>query len=147
MNLNVLLNKLKANGYKTTEQRKVILQILVSNNQNLISVENILSKSKEMNPKTNMSTVYRNLEILEKLDLLYKVMTENGITLYKLACCNKHHHHLICKGCGKTEVIDFCPLNSLMKLSKEKNFNLTEHKLELYGYCKDCEFNNSKKDS
>ncbi|MBF8984244.1 transcriptional repressor [Lutibacter sp. B2] len=141
MNLNVLLNKLKANGYKTTEQRKVILQVLVSNDQNLISVETILSKSKEMNPKTNMSTVYRNLEILEKLDLLYKVIAENGMTLYKLACSDKHHHHLICKGCGKTEVIDFCPLKSLIQLSKEKNFNLTEHKLELYGYCKDCEYN------
>lgn len=142
MSLNDLLDILKCNGYKITEQRKTILQVLASNTNNLISVENILSKSKEIYNKTNMSTVYRNLEVLEKLNLVYKVITENGTTLYKLICSDKHHHHIICKKCGKTEVIDFCPINTFKKLSKDRNFNLTDHKLELYGYCMDCE--NSK---
>ncbi|WP_432404076.1 Fur family transcriptional regulator [Wukongibacter sp. M2B1] len=139
MKLNYLLDKLKSNGYKITEQRKTILQVLTSNNKNLISVENLLDKSKEIYPKTNMSTVYRNLEILEKLSLVYKVVTENGITLYKLVCSNEHHHHIICKKCGRTEAIEFCPINTLEKISKDKNFDLTDHKLELYGYCIDCQ--------
>ncbi len=138
MSFNNLLNILKSNGYKITEQRKSILKVLSDNNDKLISVETILDKSKELYDKTNMSTIYRNLEILEKLNLIYKVVSENGCTLYKLICSNEHHHHIICKDCGKTEVIEFCPISTLKKLSKDKNFNLTDHKIELYGYCNDC---------
>lgn len=139
MRLNDLLDKLKSNGYRVTEQRKAILQVLALNMNNLISVERLFNKSKVICNRTNMSTVYRNLEILEKLNLIYKVMTEDGIALYKLLCSVDHHHHIICKKCGKTEAIDFCPINTFRKLSKDKNFNLTDHRLELYGYCMDCE--------
>lgn len=140
MKLTDIIDKLKSNGYKVTEQRKAILQVLSSNQNNLISVEKLFNKSKEIYHKTNMSTVYRNLEILEKLSLVYKFTTEDGLALYKLVCANEHHHHhIICKGCGKTEIIDFCPMNTFRKLSKDKNFSLTDHKLELYGYCIDCQ--------
>ncbi len=138
MNLDNLLDKLKMNGYKITVQRKAILRALAENHNNLITVENLFEKSKEIYPKTNMSTVYRNLEILEKLKLVYKVLTENGMALYKLVCSDKHHHHIICKKCGKTEVIDFCPIDNLKQIIKNKKFILTDHKLELYGYCLDC---------
>lgn len=140
MKLDNLLNILKIDGYRITEQRKAILEVLVLNNNNLISVEDIHDKSKKIYPKTNMSTVYRNLEILKELNVIYAVFAENGTTLYKLICSSEHHHHhIICKNCGKTEVINFCPLDTFKKLSKDKNFNLTDHKIELYGYCIDCQ--------
>ena len=70
MKLNDLLDMLKSNGYRITEQRKAIAQVLASNHDNLISVENLFNKSKEFYSKTNMSTAYRNLEILENLNLV-----------------------------------------------------------------------------
>jgi len=139
MKLNNLIDRIKSNGYKITEQRKAILQVLASNVNTLISAENLFNNSKEICYKTNMSTVYRNLEILEELNLIYKVITEDCIALYKLICPDiEHHHHIICKKCGKTEAIEYCPINTLEELSKNKNFLLTDHKLELYGYCIDC---------
>lgn len=147
MNLNDLLGILESNDYKITEQRKAILQVLAINNENLISVESLIQKSKELYQKTNSSTVYRNLEVLENLNLVHKVIPENGITLYKLLCHDEHHHHIICKQCGKTDVIDFCPMNAFRKLSKDKNFDLTDHKLELYGYCSKCQNTKDKKDT
>lgn len=144
---NDLLDKLKSNGFKITEQRKAILQALVSNNNNLISVEKLLSESKKNYHKTNMTTIYRNLEILEKLCLVHKIINEDGTALYKLVCSVKqHHHHLICKKCGKTEAIDYCPIKDLEQILNDKNFNLTNHKLELYGYCKNCRNSENKED-
>lgn len=134
-----LLNILKSEGYKITSQRKAIIEALVSYRDNLINVECLFSKAKELYPKTNMSTIYRNLEILEDLNLLYKVIGDDGTAMYKLTCSNEeHHHHIICKICGKTETIDFCPIDVFTKISNEKHFNLTGHKLELYGQCYDC---------
>lgn len=138
LELKDLLEKLKKNGYKITEQRKAILCTLVHNKNTLMSVEQLLSHAQKINYNTNMSTVYRNLEILEKLDLLYKITMDTGITFYKLICSYEHHHHIICKKCGKTEKINYCPINKFEEISEEKKFRLTEHKLELYGYCHDC---------
>lgn len=138
MDLETLINELKINGYKVTEQRKAILEVLVLNNNNMISVENIITKSRKIHHKINTSTVYRNLEILEDLDLLSITSRDNGTSLYKLISSPGHHHHMICKNCGKTECVDFCPLNIFEEISKQKNFNLTDHKIELYGYCNKC---------
>ncbi|MCG8485487.1 MAG: transcriptional repressor [Clostridia bacterium] len=139
MKLTDLIEVIQSNGYKVTEQRKAILQVLDFNQKTLLSVESLFYKAQEICQKTNMSTVYRNLEILETLNLIYKIVTDNGVTLYKLICFDEHHHHIICKGCGKTEAIEFCPLNIFIKISKDKNYILTDHKLELYGYCCDCQ--------
>ncbi len=139
MNYEDILKVLRKSEYKITPQRKSIIQVLIENNTSLISIETLFMRTKELYGKTNISTIYRNLEILENLNLIYKVIDE-GTSLYKLNCShNGHHHHLICKNCGKTETIDFCPMETLQQLSKEKEFNLEDHKLELYGTCKKCQ--------
>ena len=138
INLTNLINELKINGYKVTKQRKVILEVLISNKDSMLSVEDLTNESKEIYDKINTSTVYRNLERLEELEFLCIASGDDGSSLYKLISSSKHHHHMICKTCGKTESIYFCPLNIFEEISKEKNFHLTDHKIELYGYCSDC---------
>lgn len=130
--------KLKQNGYKLTPQRKAILNVLIKFKCNLISVEKILKEVNTFYDKMNLSTIYRNLEILEKINLVHRIVNNDGLSLYKLNVLDKHHHHLICKKCGKTDTLNFCPIDYFEKESEKKSFKITEHKLELYGYCKDC---------
>lgn len=144
MNLQILNDILKSNGYKMTSQREAILKIFIKNKGNFITAEKLFTEVKELHSKTNLSTIYRNLDVLEKLNIVHKTPAENGNFLYLLICKNSHHHHIICKGCGKSEVLDYCPLNDIKTSLKNKNFTLTEHKLELYGYCHDCEKNTKK---
>lgn len=140
MNYNDIIMLLKSNGYKITSQRKSIINALVLNNSNLVTADLLLTKTKDTNDKINITTIYRNLEILEKLNLLYKLNGDDGVSIYKLNCESQtHHHHIICQKCGRTEAIDFCPLDSLKELSNEKHFVLTDHKLELYGHCDKCQ--------
>ena len=139
MNLEHLFNGLTAHHYKLTKQRKAILEVLDKYANTVLTAEQLTELTQKIYSETNLSTVYRNLEILEDLGYVYKLMDEDGVFMYKLVCPMKsHHHHLICLKCGKTEAIDFCPLNDLGRILEEKNFSLTDHKLEVYGYCKDC---------
>lgn len=138
MTLDEIIEILKKNNYKITAQRKAILKVLSDHHHGLMSVDAIYSKSKKIYSKTNMSTIYRNLEILEELNLVYKILNENNAMSYKIICSHEHHHHIICWECGKTETIDFCPLDTLKTLAEEKRFQLTGHKIELYGYCEKC---------
>jgi Fe2+ or Zn2+ uptake regulation protein len=138
MELELLIELYKKHNYKITEQRKAILTVMLNHDDKLSTVDTIYNEAKALYPKTNMSTVYRNLEILESLKLLHKTVGNNGAMLYKLICCHHHHHHLICSNCGKTEVIDYCPMEAFKSIASEKGYELTDHKLELIGLCNKC---------
>lgn len=129
---------LKEKGYKLTKQRKSIIEVLIENTGKLLSVEDIYAKCKLKYPMTNLSTVYRNMEIFELINLVHKTSIDGSSASYEITCNELHHHHLICKNCGKTETIDYCPLNEITSKINDNGFVVTDHKLEIYGYCSAC---------
>jgi len=130
--------KLKKNNYKITQQRGAIIEALLENRGQFVTAEEIYKKTRGRHKKTDFSTVYRNLEILESLGIIHKTSIKDGVAIYELICDHSHHHHIICKGCGKTEIINMCPLEQFKKNVRDKEFTLTDHRFELYGYCRDC---------
>jgi Fe2+ or Zn2+ uptake regulation protein len=141
MNLDELFKTIKESGLRMTSQRLLILQALVDSADTLVSAESLLKKCIEKMPATNMTTVYRNLEALEKLKLLHKTTDAKGTALYKLICSNSHHHHIQCMGCGKILTFDFCPIAEFQQIAEGKRFRLTDHHIELFGYCESCQKN------
>ena len=133
----------KKSGLKLTVQRKAIIEVLINFNGHVLTAEQIY-KTKEKHPTTNFSTIYRNLEILESSNIIHKITMKGEAAKYQLVNDDKHYHHFICKDCGKSEIIDFCPLRSLSTELKRKNFVLTDHCFELYGYCNNCKDNKSE---
>lgn len=129
---------LKEKGYKLTKQRKSIIEVLIENTGKFLSVEDIYLKSKNKYPQTNLSTVYRNMEVLEAIDIVHKTSINGSSSSYEITCSDHHHHHIICKNCGKTEAINFCPIKELSSKVNSNGFTVTDHKLELYGYCHSC---------
>lgn len=133
-------NKVKSPEYKVTQPRLAFADVLVQNQDVMLSAESLYEKTKAIFPKTNLSTIYRNLESLERLNMIYKVTTDDGLNLYKLKCAsNEHHHHIICTKCGKVLDIHFCPFDTFSELAGKAGFTITEHRLELYGLCENCQ--------
>lgn len=131
--------KLKEQGYKMTPQRKAMMEVFAAHHHQLLSAEEIYIMSKAIYPNTNFSTIYRNLEIFENVGLIHKTNIHQQTYSYELAHHDIHHHHIICKSCGKTKCIDFCPLEEVKNKCNLDAFTLTDHKFEIYGYCKDCQ--------
>jgi Fe2+ or Zn2+ uptake regulation protein len=129
---------LRDNGYKVTNQRKAIIEVLLENRDHFLSAQDIYIKSREKYPDTNFSTVYRNLDILESTGILHNTKINGDVCMYEIVCSDTHHHHIICTRCGKTETIDFCPFEEINRRLEGDSFTLTGHKFELYGYCRDC---------
>lgn len=134
----IIEGKLIAKGYKLTRQRIVLLEVLLESTGQFLSAQDIFLKVKEKYPKMNFSTIYRNLELLENIDIIHKTNLANDVSFYELISQENHHHHIICKRCGKTEIIDFCPLKEIQSKINNQSFSLTDHKFELYGYCNKC---------
>ena len=86
------------------------------------------------------ATLYRNAESLTAEGLLVKVNLGGKNFSYELAG-RTHHHHLICKRCGKISdvTISVRPGLDLQALKSAKNFAaVTGHSLEFFGFCKKC---------
>ena len=142
MLLKELNHRLKEKGCRMTPQREIIIGLLNDHQHELVSVDTLLKEAKKNNPAINATTIYRNLELFDDLSLIYTQNGKDGSKLYKLVCHTAHHHHIICKSCGKMLPIDYCPVApQLVALVEEKGFTLEDHHLELYGLCKECQSN------
>ncbi|HHU31093.1 MAG TPA: transcriptional repressor [Clostridia bacterium] len=133
-----IVNTLKGRGEKITPARKGILEVLASTDQ-LLNVAEIYEALRTNGVFVNYSTVYRTLDYLSKNNLIEKLVV-TGENKYKLLKHREHIHHLICKKCHSTQPFDYCPYDDLKDIIKAKtNFLPLEHRLEIYGYCEECQ--------
>lgn len=95
MQLNDLL---KNKNLRITKQRKLILDYIDKKNEPVSGQAIYDDLKKEM--AIDLSTVYRNLNILEENDLLLKTSDLDGISYYQI---NKddHKHFITCSRCHK----------------------------------------------
>lgn len=135
MNLNKILEALKEKGYKSTEQRKAIIQSII-NQKRYVSAKDILNQVQVEYPSVSFDTIYRNLSLLTDLNMLEETQ-QNGESKYKISCVDDHHHHLICTNCGEISILSQCPMDLLQLITGD--FKITEHKFEIYGLCIKCQ--------
>ncbi|ADL06858.1 Fur family transcriptional regulator [Thermosediminibacter oceani] len=132
-----LENLLKQKGLKITDQRKAIVKVLKECGC-MLSAREIFDKVKKIIPGVNFSTIYRNLDLMSQKGILCGLMVDTGVSLYGLRSEEGHHHHFVCKGCGRSLAIDYCPMGLLEKELAKKGFSHTEHQFVVYGFCGSC---------
>ena len=116
---------LKEKGFKMTRQRLVVLEVLAENPEQHLTAEEIYERVKVENPDIGLATVYRTV-----------IRYEIGSIEEK-----EHHryHHLICMRCGKVSAFQDDMLEALESGVREAlGFQVIDHEVKLYGYCKDC---------
>jgi len=133
-------NILKSEGLKNTKHRREIIGIIGKSKQP-ISAEQIYFELKKDNNSINLSTVYRILNVLTIKKIIIKSDYDDKF-LYEINE-NKHSHHFICSECKMMFKIDNCPLENYEKTIRENlGFDVTGHKLEIYGLCRNCKLKN-----
>lgn len=133
---------LREKGYKITPQRRAVITALLES-EKFPTAQQVLEFVKKTNPDMSLDTVYRNLALLIELNVVYEINTQssagNVFEILDLEQQKQHHHHLVCLICGKTECIDFCPINQSYITEVEKHgFEVTGHMFEFYGKCQKC---------
>ena len=85
---------------RSTWQRSAIVDLL-ERSQVFLSAQQIHAELEEEGTKVGLATVYRNLQSLAEEDLVDTVRSDDGEALYRLCTNEGHHHHLVCRSCGK----------------------------------------------
>jgi Fur family ferric uptake transcriptional regulator len=130
----------KQRGLKYTEQREIVLEVLLNAKEHL-TAEEVYNEVKNTNPDSNIgiATVYRSLSFLEEVHLITSISFGTDGKKYE-SNTKKHHDHLICTSCGKIiEFMDEEIEKKQNKIAKENGFKITSHVMQLLGNCSDCQ--------
>ncbi len=86
-----------------------------------------------------LTTIYRALDSLLKMNLLQAVDIGDGERRYEIIEPGQHHHHLICTNCLESVHLDQCFLETFAsKVEQRHGFVVRSHVLEIFGICSKC---------
>ena len=123
---------------RSTWQRSAIVDLL-ERSQVFLSAQQIHAELEEEGTKVGLATVYRNLQSLAEEDLVDTVRSDDGEALYRLCTNEGHHHHLVCRSCGKAvEIAGSLFENWVHDIAAANGFAKVEHVAEFFGLCNDC---------
>jgi len=124
-------------GMRVTSQRALIMEIIRQGKGHL-DADEIYRRARERVPRLSLSTVYRTLQMLKKLDLVEELHFDEEHHHYEVKP-SAEHHHLICLSCGR--VIEFhYPLSRYIKgnVPEAKGFDIVATEVRMRGYCSKC---------
>lgn len=135
-----VLSILKDRNVKLTSDRRRIISILEKTRLPLTPNDIYLRLIGDSH-NTNLTTVYRNLELLEGLGLVKRLGFNKNSFYYELLSDRTHHHHAICQSCGKVEDLENISEKFVQELEKSTKFKIEDHNLEFFGLCQECQKN------
>jgi Fur family ferric uptake transcriptional regulator len=122
---------------RNTRQRRAVAAIL-QDLDGFASAQEIHDLLRHRGESVGLSTVYRNLQALVDAAEVDALRNDDGETLYR-QCSTGHHHHLVCRACGRTVEVEGPTVERWADaIAAENGFADVAHTLEIFGTCGDC---------
>jgi Fur family ferric uptake transcriptional regulator len=126
-----------ASPLRRTRQRAAVDEIL-SHLEEFRTAQQIHDVLRRQGDSVGLTTVYRTLQAMVDSGELDVLRTNEGETAYR-RCSNGHHHHLVCRRCGRTvEVSGPAVERWASAVAAEHGFREVSHDLEIFGTCSSC---------
>jgi Fur family ferric uptake transcriptional regulator len=122
---------------RSTRQRSAVAALLaeLEDFHTAQDIHDLLTKRGEA---IGLTTVYRALQLLADRNQVDVFSTEEGVIAYR-RCSPAHHHHLVCRSCGRTVEVDGPAVERWAKnVSTAHGFHDVEHTVEVIGTCPEC---------
>jgi Fur family transcriptional regulator, ferric uptake regulator len=131
-----VLALVRRNGGRATPARRLLLNALFGSGGHR-SAEELAAEVRALAPDVHLSTVYRNLEELERLGVIDSTRLGSGPATYHLATAA--HGHLVCEKCGTmTEVPDEIFADLVRVAVADYGFTINPHRFAVTGRCAEC---------
>ena len=131
--LESVIRKLEALDHRITPSRVAVIAAVLAQSGHF-SVEDVLRQARAV----GRATVFRTMRLLTELDVVCRVLLEDGSLHYRVSR-RGHHHHLVCVSCGNAQDLDECTVGDLVReLAAATEYEIEGHWLEFYGRCAAC---------
>ncbi len=127
--------RMKEKAMRVTSPRLVMLKILAVAKHPL-SAEQVHEAAGD--DKLDLVTVYRSLGAMVDAGIVQRHPLERGRSLYALVSPGHHHHHVICRRCGRIDRLPGCDTSRLEAAARTKGYAELTHIMEIYGICPAC---------
>ena len=130
--IELLVEALKKEGLRFTEQRKFIWDEITSSNDHR-EAEDIFLSLRKKNINVSRATVYRTIDVLVKNNLVRKLDIGDAPSKYENKIDSHHHDHMICLETG--DIIEFYneELENLQdEIAKKHGYKVIRHVHQLF---------------
>jgi Fur family ferric uptake transcriptional regulator len=130
-----LRNELHQRGLRMTPQRQLVLDAVRELGH--ATPEQICGRVQQSAPAVNITTIYRTLDLLERIGVVRHTHLGHGAPTYSE---QEHEHvHLVCHQCGSVMEVPTDLMDELSaRLAATHGFALDVAHVALSGHCRDC---------
>jgi Fur family ferric uptake transcriptional regulator len=133
-----LMDALERAGHRRTEPRRAVAAMIAARAGHFTAAD-LVDEAREGYPGLGRATIFRALDLFASMGLVERVDLPDGEHAY-VACEAVHHHHAICTDCGRSiDVRDLGLSEVLREIGVRSGFQVTAHRLELFGRCESCQ--------
>ena len=125
-------------GVRTTRQRTAVAEVLgrVDGFRSAQDLHDLLRKE---GASVGLTTVYRHLQALADAGQIDMLRTDGGEAVYRLCPTAAHHHHLVCRICGRSVEVEGPEVEAwATTIASEPGFTEVSHTVEVFGTCGTC---------
>ena len=133
------LRRLDEAGYRRGGARRAVVEHL-GRQACAVSALDVEVALRASGRSVGRASVYRVLEQIEDLKLVWRLDVGDGTTRFELAHpSGEHHHHLVCDSCGAVTPFEDAELErTIARVSERMPFAVDEHDIVLHGQCASC---------
>ncbi len=126
-------------GYRSSAPREEVIGAIAELGCSITARE-IADLLRERGSGIGLASIYRALDLLDRLDLVQRFDVGEGIARYEAALPGgDHHHHLVCESCGTVEPFEDDALEEAIHgLAGKTDFSIAAHDVTLHGECPTC---------
>lgn len=104
-----------------------------------LSAQEVHARLRASGAKIGLTTVYRALQVMADSGEVDALRQADGETVYRRCTTSRHHHHLVCRGCGRTVEVEGPAVERWAeRVASAHGFRDVEHTLEVFGTCANC---------
>jgi Fe2+ or Zn2+ uptake regulation protein len=136
----VVAARLRALNQRYTSTRRALIDMLADADAPITT-----SAMRDRDRDLALSSIYRNLTLLEQAGVVCRVVGSAEHASFELAEeFTEHHHHLLCTRCGSVsdftigEDLERGLDQALRRVAKRNRFDATAHRLDIVGVCSSC---------
>jgi Fur family ferric uptake transcriptional regulator len=123
---------------RRTRQGEAILGVVLGSD-NFRSAQDIHAELRASGETVGLTTVYRHLALLTDEGRLDALQTADGELVYRRCHSESHHHHVVCRRCGRGSEVELPDLERWAEATAAGlGYTDVTHTVEIFGVCAAC---------
>jgi Fe2+ or Zn2+ uptake regulation protein len=133
------LEALDRAGYRLTGPRRAVADLIAARAGHFTAA-NLVDDAAAQRLDMSRATIFRTLEALEDVGAIERIDLPTGDHAYITCEPAAHHHHVVCRRCGRANDVDDAGLPAIVeRIALETGYRIDAHRLELFGLCPACQ--------